>query len=123
MTEVEQFATKNLTVIDVSGGGTRPVAELFETEFGIVFLDIGWNDPYPGRNPVHAIGGEIQKEGPAFRIGQALIRKANEGEPGQLDLLSWNEAKTLPDFQGATREAAARDMDEAGYFDTPGLYS
>ena len=107
----EFSAAGNGVLIDHPQGGIRPCAEIFRHPLGIVFLDIGWTDPYGGRHPAHIVEGEVSGSGP-WKVGEIELREIVAGDQV---FEEWNDWLQLRGPTGATREAAEVMLREQGY--------
>lgn len=111
------FESKDQLVIDHPLGGRRLIAELFESEKGLVFVDTWWWES--SGNPFHEVVGKITGDGPEWEIESADVWIEPLDMKDELDLLvqEYQEWKKWKRRYGkeATRELAARLVKEEGF--------
>jgi hypothetical protein len=90
------------------------MAEVFPHPRGLVFADIGWDDPLNPRPPFHVVDGELQPDGAGFLIGNARITELDEDDPLAWEWLQWVNYLASREGRAATREAAEAALKLSG---------
>jgi hypothetical protein len=110
--QVEQMqriidAREQPLIIAVARDIVRVVADIFDHEDGIVFVDTGWNSELLTTHPFHVVGGKITGNSP-WKVGSAIIQTIDDSN----DLFfEWYEWINSPDGKRATREAARQGIE------------
>ena len=111
------FDSKEQLVVDHPDGGRRLVAELFETEKGVLFVDTWWYEAQ--FNPFHEVRGKITGEGPDWMIESADVwfeplDLKDKDDPLVGEYKEWKKWKRRYGKE-ATRELAAQLVKEDGF--------
>ncbi len=78
--------------IEMAQDNLRLIAEVFQGPGGLVFADIGWNDPLRSVHPFHFVPGQVTLDEAGYLIGAIRIVEIAEGHslyPTWLDWLRW----------------------------------
>jgi hypothetical protein len=106
MSLVEEMSQPgNWWIIELAPDNRRIVAEIFEHPNGIVFADIGWDDPQYSGHPFHIIEGELKKDGSCYRVGKVRIVEIGEDDPLAWNWLEWVNYIGTTEGRFATRKA------------------
>lgn len=102
-------------VVESDAGGSRPIAELFAIPGGVVFADVGWQQV--GVHPFHVLLGEIRAGEDDWRVGDARIRIAFEGEQLFDELARWRRWRASAAGARYTPDLCLAEIRRSGILD------
>lgn len=91
--------------VAVSRGFEVLAAEVYITEDGVAFLDVGWSEVMPSSFRAHYMAGEVGGAGP-WTVGSWTIREVDpETDPEYVD--EWDRWEEFREETNGTRERGA----------------